>query len=246
MKNPFFLIFFIFLVFDSPLIHAFTPDEVIAKFSVVVSSITDYQCRIAEWSVNGRRRETRIINFYFKKPRYMRMDIILGNRLGDTGASSVYRPDGTILGRMGWMNFSLKVPVNHWSVTTVRGKSFEQSDLRGMQELLMSYRDVSEMSVVEEGAYIRLLVKHYDTRVSGGLTDESIIFDRDTMLPLQVDGYDGNKQVQHFVFTRYIVDSGLPLAVFDPGFDPSELSSLGIESIALIPVGEDDLAESRF
>ena len=108
-------VFSLLLILVSAYAFAITPDGIIADFAATVDSVLDYQCRISEWAIAGRKEESRIINFDFRQPRSMRMDILIGNRYGDPGSRSVYRPDGKVVGMMGSgvMTFPMVVRRDH-------------------------------------------------------------------------------------------------------------------------------------
>ena len=52
--------------------------EIIGKIKARYDEIQDYQCRLVEYCTDGSRYEKRTINFYFKKPKLIRMDILKG------------------------------------------------------------------------------------------------------------------------------------------------------------------------
>ncbi len=83
-----------------------------------------------EWSINGRKIEIRYINFYFKKTRLIRMDIIQGNRGGDTGSIGILLDNGKVKGRKGGFLTGIAVTVNKNSrlATTIRRVTFDKSD----------------------------------------------------------------------------------------------------------------------
>ena len=231
-----------------PLLHGISVDQLIEDLQQASANIHDYQCRIAEWSLSGSREESRIVNFYFRQPRHMRMDIILGNRFGDIGSRSVYRLDGTVIGKMGiaLMRMPMIVPQDHWAATTVRGKSFEDTDILGILGALVRHRPYSDMRAYETQGKVFVVVDFGDPELSGGLTSETVSFDAATMLPLQNDGYEGGTHVQHIVFSKYIVNAGLPSEVFDVRNTSADIAALDIPTIAAVPIGEDDIAESRY
>ena len=54
-----------------------------------------------EFSIGGGRREERIINYYFKKPMMIRIDILDGNKALDKGSVGVYTGGEKVTGHRG-------------------------------------------------------------------------------------------------------------------------------------------------
>ena len=237
-----FLLLAFFFVFQISRIYALEPEELVRQIEEKAGQISDYQCRMREWARKGLRREKRIINFYFKSPRHMRMDILKGNRLGDNGAVSVFLPDETVWGKMGGsiMSFPLVVPSNHWAVTTIRGKSFPDGDLFGILSSIRRYLAASKAEVSESLIHYVLTVEPFNPTEHGGVTREIIMFDKTSMLPVATKTYKKNTLVEHISWREYIINAGIPDEFFDVSKHADFLDQMNIPSIALLPISEED------
>jgi hypothetical protein len=176
----------------------------------------------------------------------MRMDIIIGTRFGDNGSRAVYLPGGDVVGKMRIIPFSRKLDVTDRLVSTIRGKTLVDTDLVGILRILREYAVSGEVVLYSRDDRIVFDVRHPPTDKADGLDREIIEFDAQKLLPLLVNSYTAGRLVQHFVFSDYILDAGLPVALFNVRYDPENLIENGIRTIAVVPVREADLLESRF
>jgi len=197
-------------------------------------TISDYQCRLNEWSSRGKKVEDRVINFYFKKPRNIRMDILKGNKPFDTGSSGVYNGGNTVVGHKGGIlaPVALKVSKHDALATTIRGLTFDQSDLQETVEILQFHMKNSSVTVRElkDGVYEVTCIPP-DPAKNDGMAKDIIWIDTKTALPVFNERYEGNTVVQRARWTNFIIDAGLPEELFKIRFNPAKLSELGINSI---------------
>ena len=102
-----------------------------------------------EISRKGSEVEERTMNIYFKRPRFIRMDVLAGNRAGDAGGSGVYRNDGKVTGRKGgFFSFlSATVDKHNPQVTSIRGMTIDQIDLQATLEKLLLRLSTSASSI---------------------------------------------------------------------------------------------------
>jgi hypothetical protein len=215
-----------------------TPQSVVAAFQARYESVSDYQCRMHEFCRQGNRYEERTINFYFKRPRFIRMDILRGNRFGDTGSVGVYRGDGRVRGRKGGLLGFLAITVDEHDpqATTIRGLAFDESDMQATLEKMQFHLAESACTLTVAGELIELVFVPRDPAPNGGVTKDVIRLDAATLLPASSDSYEGERLVQHAVWSSYIVDAGLPEQLFDVFWDPSQLDGMGIANVHALPV----------
>ena len=216
------------------------------QFALVVGSIEDYQCRISEWSSSNGDEESRIVNFYFLRPRNMRMDIIIGTRFGDDGGRAVYLPNGKVVAKMRRIPFSRVLDVTDSLVTTLRGKNLLDTDLIGIQRALETYTVTGSVTFSRDDEFAIFDVFHPDPSMTNGLDREVICFDAESLLPVSADGFISGALVQHFAFSDYVLNVGLPSEVFSVRYDPKRLEEAGIPAIVEVPVRDRDLEESRY
>ena len=160
-----------------------TPQSLVAAFQAMYESLSDYQCRMHEECRQGSRREERTINFYFKKPRFIRMDILEGNRFGDTGSVGVYRNDGKVRGRKGGVLSFIAITVDKRDpqATTIRGLAFDESDLQATLEKMRFHLAESACTLSMDGGMYELAFEPRDPSLNGGVTKDVIRLDAVTL-----------------------------------------------------------------
>ncbi len=215
-----------------------TPQSVVQASRTVYDSISDYQCRMYENCRQGSAFEERTANIYFKRPRFIRMDILRGNRPGDDGSSGVYRNDGRVTGRKGGLLSFLAVSVDKHDpqATSIRGVAIDQIDLQATLEKLIFHLAVSAGSITLEGGVYEMVFVPRDPTVNGGVTKDIIRLDATTLMPISADSYEGNEHVQHAEWSGYILNAGLPDQLFDVKWDTRQLEASGIPSVQALPV----------
>ncbi|MBI9098461.1 MAG: hypothetical protein JEY91_08275 [Spirochaetaceae bacterium] len=232
------LISFIFIFIISTMIHSqgYSPSEVVHLFGEHLNTIKDYQCRMYEWSIKGKKEEIRYINFYFLSPRLIRMDILKGNRAGDTGSIGVLREDGRVRGRKGGILSAIAVTVDreHGLATTIRGVTFDESDAIAAHERLLFLLDNSQIDLFEDPS--GWLFECYLFEEDEGVTREVLFLDRLTMMPLFTKSYEKNKLVQFVQWDSYIINAGLPEELFHVRYKADKLNDLQITNNTNLPL----------
>jgi len=230
------------LCFCGPLFLTFADppsfESVVAAFRAKYASITDYQCRMVENCRKGSRSEERTMNIYFKKPRFIRMDILKGNIFLDAGTIGVYKNDGKVTGRKGGFLslFAMTVDKHDPQATSVRGLAFDEIDMQAVLEKMEFHLSGSSDCAVTEGdGTYELACETHDPAANGGVTKDEVVLDAVSLLPLSTDSFEGNEHVQHAVWSSYVIDAGLPDKLFDVFWDPRQLTALGIQNISALP-----------
>jgi outer membrane lipoprotein-sorting protein len=215
-----------------------TPRSTVEAFQAMYESISDYQCRMYEHCRQGNRTEERTMNIYFKRPRFIRMDILEGNRFGDTGSVGVYRNDGKVRGRKGGLLSFIAITVNKNDpqATTIRGLTFDQSDLQATLGKMQFHLAESACTLVAVDGISELVFEPRDPSRNGGVTKDIIRLDAVTLLPVSSDSFEGDRLVQHAEWSSYILNAGLPDQLFDVFWDPGRLEGMGIRSVHALPV----------
>lgn len=234
------IILFCILFLSFPLIHNYSSEtdtgEIIQQFGEKIKSIRDYQCRMYEWSINGRKEEIRYINFYFHSPRLIRMDIIKGNKDSDAGSIGVLSDDGQVKGRRGGFLSGIAITVAKHSrlATTVRGVTFDESDAIAAYIRLIFLKDNSTINLEEspEGWLLDCTLYTPDN----GITREEIYISRNNLMPAYAMSYENENLVQHVEWSSYIINSGLPVDFFDVWYDAENLNQLNISNNLNLPL----------
>ncbi|TVQ36277.1 MAG: hypothetical protein EA384_14700 [Spirochaetaceae bacterium] len=217
-----------------------TASEAVDRFEEVYRSIHDYQVRLYQWCRSGRRYERRIIDFYFKRPRRMRMDILTGNRPFDDGSVGLYLGGDKVVGRKGGILSAIVLTVNKYDAiaTTVRGVTFDQSDLQGILDRLRNGFTIGEVELELRGGWYWLHILPHDPEGYRGVTRETVAFDPQTFLPIYSETFEGELQVEFARWTDYILNAGLPDELFRIRTESSILRSAGIRTIHGLPADE--------
>lgn len=217
---------------------ALTPQSVLQAFEKMVTAVRDYQCRMWEYCFQGNEYEERTIDFYFKRPRFIRMDVLEGNRFADAGSSAVYRNDGRVTGRKGGVLalFPVTVDKRNPQATTIRGLTIDQGDMLAMVESMRSHLADCTCTLSVSGTVYELAFEPRSPASIGGVTREVIRLDAATLLPVSSDSWEGSRIVQHVHWDHFILDAGLPDELFDVRWDPARLVKAGIRTIHSIPL----------
>jgi len=193
-------------------------------------TITDYQCRIDTYCTNGRSKEHRILNFYFKRPRLIRVDLLWGNMPFDNGSVGVFTGGNTITGHRGGIlsGIVMTIPRKSPMATTLRGEAFDEIDMEAVLDKLYFYIRNGSVRVMEESRFYRIVCVPFDASKNGGITKDIAQFDRDTLTITGFQRYEAEILVQEAIWTDYIINAGLPDSLFDVKFDPKSLKREGI------------------
>jgi outer membrane lipoprotein-sorting protein len=192
--------------------------------------IEDYQCRMHEFSIGDGRREERIINYYFKKPKLIRMDILDGNRPFDRGSVGVYTGGNKVSGHRGGIlrDITLSISKDSPIATSVRGESIDRSDMLTVIERFEAHVKNSTVVVRERPSRIEFEFVPPEPSLNDGISRDVIWIDREHLLIIRNERYEGSKLVQQVIWSDHILNAGLPVELFDPRFDIEALRSKGI------------------
>ena len=221
-----------------------TAQEAVDRFEEAYRAIDDYQVRLYQWCRSGRRYERRIIDFYFKRPRLIRMDILKGNRPFDDGSVGLYDGGEQVQGRKGGILSAIVLTVSKHdaTATTVRGVTFDQSDLQGILERLRNGFRIGEVQLRIEGGWYWLHLIPRDPAAYGNVTRETVAFEPATFLPVYSETFEGDLQVEFARWTDYVLNVGLPDELFRIRTDASMLTQAGIQTIHGRPIDEEYFA----
>jgi outer membrane lipoprotein-sorting protein len=208
-------------------------DEVIAAILQNYESVVDYQCRLNVRSYLGIKREERIINFYFKKPKLIRMDILKGTRPGDSGSIGVYKGGDKVTGRQGGLlsGIVIKVSKENPLVTTIRGVGLHESDLETVFAQLAFYEAKGRIDFRDAGSSYVFTCTALNPAENEGISKDLVWIDSRNLLITKNERYEGDRLVQAASWGEYIVNAGLPEELFDVKFD---VGALGVRGIPIL------------
>ncbi len=195
--------------------------------------IHDYQCRLVESCRNNNRYESRIINYYFKKPKMIRMDILSGNRPFDAGSVGVYTDGDKVRGHRGGplKHIQLNLSKHNPLATTIRGVSIDESDMETVLQRLEFFLTNGTISLQIDYKNLIFICHPFDAEENEGITKDIVWVDRVNLLIVRNERYENEVLVQEVEWKDYIINAGLPDKIFDVLFNITELEK---ENIPLI------------
>lgn len=228
------LIFFLVQIHNQCFAGEKKVTELIDRVVAAYNSINDYQCRLHETSVLGNRYEKRIVNFYFKKPRMIRMDILMGNRPFDSGSVGVYTGGNKVIGHQGGIlkSIVLTLPKKSPLATTIRGIAFDESDMQAVIERLIYLNNYGTVSIENEGSSLKFTCAPFRAADYEGITKEIAWADKKSLLISRNERYVGEKLVQEVEWKGYIVNAGLPDELFSITFKAEDLKKYNIAHLS--------------
>jgi len=199
--------------------------------------LEDYQCRMHEFSIGGGRREERIINYYFKKPLLIRIDILDGNKPLDKGSVGVYTGGKKVTGHRGGFMRRIVLSVRKDSslAMSVRGETIERSNVLAVIERMERLVENGDVTIVERADHIEFTLVPFEPSTNEGISRDVVWIERDTMLISRIERYEEEVLVQQAIRKNYIINAGLPRELFDARFETEQLRDSGI------PLLENDL-----
>lgn len=195
--------------------------------------IEDYQCRMHEFSIGGGKREEKIMNFFFKKPELIRIDVLDGDRASDRGSVGVYTGGNKITGHRGGLmkGMVLTVRKDNALAVSVRGETINQSNVLAVIERMEHLVDRSDVSIVEKDSHVEFEFIPFDPEANEGVSRDVVWIDRDAMLVIRNERYEGEDLVQQVIRTKYIINAGLPTELFDAHIDSDHFRDSGVPLI---------------
>ena len=153
------------------------------------------------------------------------MDILEGNRAFDSGSVGVYTGGEYVSGRKGGILSCVPVRVGKKNsmATTIRGLTFDESDMQATLEKLQFHLKKSLITVkaVSPDTY-QLTCIPRDSLETAGISKDIIWIEAKTLLPLAADSYEGERLVQQAEWGNYILNAGLPDELFQIFYNPGK------------------------
>ncbi|MDP3790033.1 MAG: hypothetical protein Q8R48_06505 [Candidatus Omnitrophota bacterium] len=165
-----------------------------------ISKMDAYKCRMVSENWKGKKHESKIMEFYFKKPNLMRMDVLEGDKAGSV---VLLNKEGKIRGKnsMG-MRKTLKPTDNR--LKNIRGATFMQSSLWDMMDRLRDHileRGCKATLTEEENMLrpsYRLRVEHKDA--DDPVMLEEVWYDKSNYFIMKKIKHEGNTKVTDIVW----------------------------------------------
>jgi hypothetical protein len=183
-----------------------------------------------EFSIGDGRREERIINYYFKKPHMIRIDILDGNKPLDRGSVGVYTGGQRVSGHRGGFMKGMVMSINKNSplALSVRGETIEQSNVLSVIERMEHLVQHGTVKLQEHNTHIELSFVPFDAAENGRISRDVVWIQRHSMLIIKIQRFEGENLVQQATRDRYILNAGLPHELFDARYEIEQLQGSGI------------------
>lgn len=205
MSKKALLIFAAFMLFTLQAYCADTPvDENVSAFlnklEDGLSKMDTYKCRMVSENWKGRKHESKIMEFCFKKPNLMRMDVLEGDK---AGSIVVLNKEGKIRGKNS-LGLRKTLKPTDGRLKNIRGATFIQSSLWDMMDRIKDHifkkgckAVLTEEECMAKPSY-RLRIEHKD--VDDPVTLEEVWFDKNTYFIMKKMKYEGNTKVTDIVW----------------------------------------------
>jgi hypothetical protein len=155
----------------------------------------------------------------------IRMDILKGSRAFDRGSVGVYLGGDKVVGHRGGLlkNLILTLPKESALATTIRGTTFEDSDLFALFRKLIFLNENGVITVTQRDGYFILECVPFDPEINENITKDVVWIESETLLILRNERFEQHELVQETHWSKYILNAGLPDELFDVRFDVGEL-----------------------
>ena len=203
------------LVFSAAVVvTGFTLDknDFIDRFATLVGGVTDYQTRVFQRSESDGKSEIKIMNYYYTDPGIIRVDVVEGTR--GAGTTGILRIDGKVVARPAFYLFGARFvfEADNPTVTTNRGRTFEDASLAAILESLNGYIEYCEVVIEQEGSLFILTAESCGDDLEKRVVVE---FDKETLLPYSSRTYEYGREVEAVFWLHYQINSELHENIFD-------------------------------
>lgn len=182
------------------------------------SQMTDYQCILQTYETTGEKTTRDTMRLYFKKPKFIRMEIFEGTH---KGSEAIYRDNqvrGHKAGLFGFIWMTLKA--DEKLAKSIRGNRMDESDWGAMVNTAVQYLEKGEVRVMgqekvddRETYLIEMVPK--DSQIHQSITKERIWVDIETKIPIK---YTQSEEKDELVLSKTYrdikIDVGLKKELF--------------------------------
>jgi len=193
-------------------------ESILRRMKTRLETVEDYRCLYASFAVKGTQREDTVLRYFYKKPGWIRAEIVEGNNQG----TILLVRDGQVLVKPSGV-LSLLVfhyPAYHPRVTDIRGNRLDETSWNyfvdehirnlGVMKLLSLRRetiDGREVLVIETSSA--------DPARTRGIAREILWVRSEDDILLRFEMYDASgRLIQMSRFTDIVINPGLPDTLF--------------------------------
>lgn len=190
-------------------------DTIINRLCDNYDKLDNFRCVLTKFERLGSKTDLRTYNYFFSKPRLIRMEIIKGR---NKGSVAVYN-DGKVCARHGgiFKPFVITCKLTDKMVTSLRGGTITESDWQSVADKLKAYRKDNKLELrgIQErtGRSAYLLV--IDGLNEDGITARKLWIDSSTFLPLASEAYESGTLVNSMDYSDIAVNIKMPAGIFN-------------------------------
>ena len=192
------------ILFLFPTFFSSYGEDVLSRWKRSFDKISTYRCKCIYRSEFDGVIEERVYNYYFKKPKLIRMEITSGK---DKGSVAVYKDGKVRAHKGGILSFIvLTFDVRDKMVCDRRGKGMDTTDWGYVIEEMERASKAGRMKVWRgklEGKEV------YVMEADLGETSDRIYLSADTLIPLRREGLERGKVVSYEIYKD--VELNVPL-----------------------------------
>lgn len=146
---------------------------------------------VAFWEQKGRETTTSKAEFFWSRPNKLRANVTEADSMTKRGAKLVYLGDGRITAKLGFIKRT--VPYDDPQVLSLRGYRIDQTSLTSIIEGILdpaaSLRHIGTITIAGRQADVLDMTK--GSGMLPGCNRMQLAIDRQTRLPLLVEGFEG-------------------------------------------------------
>lgn len=199
----------------------------VATWQTAWNGVSDYSVDVSSHVVKSGKVENRTYRFWYKKPMFIRLDVLAGTRYGDPGSVAVYTGTGKVVGHQGppLTGINLALPLDDPKTTSIRGGRI--TDLVFNKQLSVIRKHQTAGSRIEIGA-AAVVNGHAATPIvcfsrnpafitlNEDVAKDVVFYDNATGMPLEWDRYESDgQQVVKITWTNLRTNVGLQESLFD-------------------------------
>ena len=193
-----------------------SPDSLLAIMSNRWEDLQDCTCVMQTYIKLDDTEQRRIFKYKFKKPKWIKTEIVSGNNVG---AEILYNPirNKVIASAGGMLNF-INVPFSpaNARVQSIRGHRMDNNHMGHIIERWIQYADKLTIDLSENDSLIILSTSGIDTMKYHGAYSERLYIVRESLFPRGFEQYDIDGELIHEVKLNDIkVNVGLCLEDFE-------------------------------
>ncbi len=196
--------------------------ELLEHIQTKWQTLSDYTCVLETYTKKGEKEQLSTIEQKFRKPKWIRMQILDGDGKGSVG---VYNPfDKKVRGcKTGILKFIvLTLDLSDSRVSSLRGQRIDEGDCLTLIERLETYHIRGELTRVERTTYggkpaYLFKAEVQDSMGLWGAQKENVWLNAETYFPLRSEQRLGDGTIVHYSTYRDIeINSGLTEDDFKP------------------------------